>query len=131
MTAETVVIDEAFASQQVLAQRITDMFATIDERQWNALDTHFDVDIVYERPGYEPFRGLDRLRAFYERERVIAEGAHRLVLVVVQGEHAACHGRFVGMHRDGSLIDESFADFYTFKDGRVVHRRSFFFRPAV
>jgi ketosteroid isomerase-like protein len=35
------------------------------------------------------------------------------------------------MHRDGSPIDERFADFYRLADDRITHRKSFFFRPAV
>jgi len=110
---------------------IHEMFRAIDAREYDRLPEFFAAGAVYERPGYEPFEGLERLDRFYRHERVIASGEHRLEAVLVDGENAACRGRFVGVHRDGSPIDESFADFYRLADGRITHRRSFFFRPAV
>jgi hypothetical protein len=62
---------------------------------------------------------------------VIAEGTHQLASVVVEGDRAACWGRFVGRHRDGADIDVSFADFYELRNGRIRARRSFFYQPAV
>ena len=107
------------------------LFEKVDGRDWDGLSEVFDPEASYERPGYPAFEGIDRLLRFYRDERVIACGQHHLTAVVVDGDQGACWGRFVGTHRDGSEIDESFADFYTFRDGRIHTRRSFFFRPAV
>lgn len=107
------------------------LFEVIDSRQWERLPELFDAEVVYERPGYEPFRGLERLDRFYRVERVIAGGKHHLEGCVVGETQAACWGRFIGVHRDGSPIDEAFADTYQLDGGRIRFRKSFFFRPAV
>jgi ketosteroid isomerase-like protein len=113
------------------AALIVQLFSVIDRREWARLDACFHPEVVYERPGYPPFEGLDRLRRFYEHERIIISGTHHLAAVVADGDQIACHGRFVGTLRDGSATDEAFADFYRVRDGLVVYRRSFFFRPAI
>ncbi len=110
---------------------IHDLFRTIDSRDFDRLPEFFTDDAVYERPGYEPFAGLARLDRFYRHERVIASGQHQLNVVVLDGPNAACWGRFVGVHKDGSPIDELFADFYRLEGDRIAHRKSFFYRPAV
>jgi ketosteroid isomerase-like protein len=107
------------------------LFDIVDARDFDRLPEVFHPQVVYERPGYAPFEGLERLDRFYRHERVIACGQHRLDIVVVSDTHGVCTGRFVGTHRDGSAIDERFADVYTFQDGRIRHRTSYFFRPAV
>lgn len=110
---------------------VHNLFHQIDTRNWDALSQFFCSDVVYERPGYEPLRGFDRLMKFYKEERVICGGEHLLEHIVMDEGRGACWGRFVGTHKNGSLIDERFADAYTFKDGKIHTRRSFFFRPAV
>jgi ketosteroid isomerase-like protein len=87
--------------------------------------------LLAERPGYECLVGLDQLMQFYRRVRVIASGTHLLEEIVGDDVRAACWGRFVGVHKDGSPIDERFADVYTLADGKITTRRSYFFRPAV
>ena len=111
---------------------VVDLFHKIDARDWDALPSSFAEDVVYERPGYPPLVGVEALMRFYRHERVIASGAHELERVVLDGECGACWGRLVGRHRDGSPLDERFADVYTLDDrGRIKARRSYFFRPAI
>lgn len=110
---------------------VLDLFRKIDSRDWDALPTSFCDEVVYERPGYEPLVGVERVMKFYREERVIASGEHRLERVVIDGASGACWGRFVGRHRDGSAIDERFADVYILENGRIRVRRSYFFRPAI
>lgn len=111
--------------------RLHELFRTIDSRDWSSLRGFLHPDVVYARPGYPPFEGIERVLAFYESERVIASGTHSLRSVVMSGNHGACCGRFVGTHRDGTAIDEEFADMYEFDGPLIVHRQSYFFRPAV
>jgi ketosteroid isomerase-like protein len=68
---------------------------------------------------------------FYREVRVIAAGEHRLEHLVCNDTCGASWGRFVGRHSDGSGLDERFADVYTFADGKIVTRASYFFRPAI
>jgi branched-chain amino acid aminotransferase len=107
------------------------LFQTIDSRDWENLDRVFSEDIVYERPGYPPLVGFKRVEKFYREERVIASGTHILEGAVVNDNAGASWGRFVGMHKNGSAIDERFADAYTFCKGKIKTRKSYFFRPAV
>jgi ketosteroid isomerase-like protein len=110
---------------------IREMFATIDARDWSHLDRYFTADVVYERPGYAPIRGLPALRDFYERTRIVAAGTHDLWQVIADTDRAACWGRFAGQSRDGAMLDERFADVYRLVDGRIAARSTHFFRPAI
>jgi ketosteroid isomerase-like protein len=110
---------------------VHDLFRAIDGREFDRLREICHPEVTYERPGYEPFSGIDRLLRFYREERVIASGEHQLAAVVVNDTHAACWGRFVGTHRDGSPIDVEFADTYVLEDGAIRRRKSFFYVPSV
>lgn len=111
---------------------VTELFRKIDARDWEDLGTAFAEDVVYERPGYETLVGRERVVRFYAQERVVAGGSHQLERIILEPGGGACWGRFTGVHRDGSAIDERFADFYTVDaEGRIRTRRSFFYRPAI
>src|SRR4051794_12168042 len=112
-------------------QIIVQLFGAIDSSDWAEVARIVHPEISYERPGYEPFKNIERLLHFYRNERVLASGKHSLEWIVRDGDHAACWGRFVGKKLDGSDVDELFADCYTFEGGKIRTRRSFFFRPAV
>ena len=107
------------------------LFSSIDAREWQGLRGKFCTDAVYERPGYEAIVGLDNILDFYANVRVIASGKHILTRIVVEDGGGACWGRFVGKHKNGSDLDERFADAYTFESGKIKNRTSYFFRPAV
>lgn len=112
-------------------QFIRDMFHKIDTRDFEGLRTVFADDVVYERPGYEPIRGIEELIHFYRDVRVIASGKHGLTRVVVDEESGASWGRFTGVHRNGKALDVRYADVYTFENGRIKTRASYFFEPSV
>lgn len=105
------------------------MFKAIDDRQFDRLPEFFHRDIVYERPGYEPLVGLAAVMHFYREVRVLGSGRHGFDAIVMDGDNGACWGRWVGFKKDGTLIDLEFADGYTFADGKLKHRKSFFFTP--
>lgn len=110
---------------------VHDLFQAIDTRSFERLRDICHSDVTYERPGYEAFVGIERLLKFYREERVIASGDHLLTAVVIDETHGACWGRFLGAHRNGSDIDVEFADTYEIEDGRILRRKSFFYKPAV
>ncbi|MCF2150427.1 nuclear transport factor 2 family protein [Desmonostoc muscorum LEGE 12446] len=112
-------------------QLIVTLFCAVDSSDWNLLVKCFDKNIIYERPGYQPFIGLDKLLKFYQYERIIASGQHHLEHIVIDNNHGACWGQFIGMHKNGSEINERFADVYSFENGKFKTRRSYFFRPAI
>lgn len=115
----------------MLRDLIVSLFAIIDASDWEKLSDVLDVHAVYERPGYLPLVGLDRVRQFYERERMISSGVHHVERIVVDGEYGACWGEFVGTTKTGARVTERFADAYGFAEGRIRSRRTHFFRPAV
>jgi hypothetical protein len=107
------------------------MFDDIDARNWESLRGRFCEDAVYERPGYDPLEGREAILHFYEKVRIIISGEHQLTRIVTNEECGASWGRFVGKSRQGDDLDERFADCYTFEDGKVKTRVSYFFRPAI
>jgi ketosteroid isomerase-like protein len=114
-----------------LARQVRGMFASIDAADWAALSERFDPEVVYERPGYPAFVGRARVLDFYRGERIVVSGRHKIGGVVVEGDTAASWGRMQGTLRDGSQADVRFAEIYSFVDGRIRTRRSYFFRAAV
>ncbi|HZO73373.1 MAG TPA: nuclear transport factor 2 family protein [Ktedonobacteraceae bacterium] len=110
---------------------ITRLFQIVDSSDWANMPDVFCEDIVYERPGYPPIVGIEQLLHFYKHVRILGSGKHHLEQVVIEGNHGGCFGRFVGQTKDHSEVDELFADMYTFENGKIKHRRSYFFRPAV
>jgi ketosteroid isomerase-like protein len=121
-------IQETRVSAQELVNRL---FAIVDARNWDDLENVFSPDIIYERPGYAPLIGYQRVKQFYREERVIASGRHYIDVIIADEHRGACCGRFTGTHKNQSAIDERFADMYSFEDGKIKTRTSYFFRPAV
>ncbi|MEH2266223.1 nuclear transport factor 2 family protein [Nostoc sp.] len=110
---------------------IVTLFCAVDSYDWNLLLKCFDKNIIYERPGYEPLIGIDQLLHFYKFERIIASGKHQLEHIVIEKNHGVCWGQFMGLHKNGSPINERFADVFSFEKGKFKTRRTHFFRPAV
>jgi steroid Delta-isomerase len=106
-------------------------YELVDADDLETMYTLFDDEVVYDRPGYEPLRGMEEFRAFYEGERVIEEGRHTLRTLVAEGDRVAVEGEFAGRLRDGSEVSLRFADFFAFRDGRIVRRDSYFHTPLV
>lgn len=114
-----------------MESQIAKMFAAIDNKNHDALDQFFDVDIVYERPGFPDVCGFSDILDFYKNRRPIESGKHYMNAVIASGDQAVSIGRFVGVLKDGSLADERFSDFYKFKGKKIIHRTTYFFRPAI
>ena len=114
-----------------VTDRIIDLFFVIDARSWESLRGMLSADVEYERPGYPPFVGRDRVLGFYQHERMIDSGVHELTRIIAQGNTCACCGRFLGVKKDGTTVDVRFADVYEF-DGELIKKRtSYFFTPTV
>lgn len=113
------------------AAALRTMFQAIDASDWAAFPEVYHADVVYERPGYPPLRGLDEVTRFYEKDRRIAGGTHHVDGIVIDGDQGACWGTLTGVLNDGAEINVTFADIYRFADGRIVSRRSYFFTPLV
>lgn len=111
--------------------RLDTVYQVIDRCDWPALEDLLHVDVIYERPGYDPLIGRDRVMRFYREERKVASGRHELHGVMQERDRAVCWGQMRGTLRDGSPAEVGFADVYSFEDGKVRTRRSYFYQPAV
>jgi ketosteroid isomerase-like protein len=110
---------------------IIELFYAVDRRDWGSLRYIFHPEIIYERPGYEPLAGIDRVLHFYEHERIVVSGTHHTECIIVDGNNGACWGRFVGLKKDNSQADERYADIYLFENGMIKTRKTYFFRSAI
>lgn len=112
-------------------ETIRKLLRVIDTQEFALFTDIFHPDICYLRPGYEPLCGLDRVLFFYRHERIISSGVHFIGQIVADDHAGACWGRFEGESRDGRKLAEEFADVYRFVGHRIVHRQTYFFRPAI
>ncbi|WP_405084905.1 nuclear transport factor 2 family protein [Microbispora sp. NBC_01389] len=110
---------------------IRTLFSTIDTNDWATLRELVTSDITYDRPGFPKIIGVDDLCDFYQEKRPIGNGVHELRSVVSDTLQGFCWGHFSGVSREGAALDELFADWFEFHDGRVRRRRTFFYRPAI
>lgn len=107
------------------------LFTTIDAGRFDQLEHYFDPSAVYERPGYAPCVGYGQILNFYRHIRAIGSGEHHLENMVLDGKVMMSSGRFSGVKKDGDEVDIKFSESYRFKDSKIVHRRTYFFQPAV
>lgn len=110
---------------------IAQLFEVIDCREWGSLKDFFTVDVVYNRPGYEPMYGITAVHDFYLRRRSVAQGRHTIESIVTEVDAGFCWGTFVGTSTRGHPLKETFADWYQFHNGKIRARRSFFYRRAI
>jgi len=110
---------------------IVSMFDCIDKAQYANLDRSFHRDVTYRRPGFPLIQGFDDLLDFYQRRRVIARGRHLLERVTADADSAVALGIFQGVLKDGTDVDEPFADAYAVNDGLIIDRRTYFFRKSI
>ncbi|MBW8485694.1 nuclear transport factor 2 family protein [Actinomadura parmotrematis] len=106
-------------------------YDAVDAGDNEALLAMFHPEAVYRRGGYPPIEGAAALRHFYENVRIIAKGEHAVDSAVWQGEHVAARGTFRGLSRDDEDLSAEWADFFTFEDGLIRHRTTYFFAPGV
>ena len=110
---------------------VSKLFAAIDQQLWDELPLYFAAECCYERPGYPPIHGIAAILEFYREVRIVASGRHTIEGIVASDNTVVCWGGFCGVSRVGDALSERFADIYWLADARIVHRRSFFFRPAM
>jgi hypothetical protein len=101
-------------------------FRIIDNREWHSLPSVFHAKVRYERPGYAPFIGINRLVDFYRFERIILSGTHFIEKVVTNGNYGACWGRFTGRTKKNVYVDVLFSEAYKFEKGKIKMRRTYF-----
>lgn len=106
-------------------------YELVDDEDTGGLIGLFSPDVVYERPGQPPIRGLSELEAFYETGRPLEDGSHTVHDVVADGDTVAVRGSFEGV-QDGADVAFGFADFFEFDaEGFVVRRYTYTDRDTV
>lgn len=110
---------------------IRTMFKSIDCADWPSLATCLHPEVTYERPGYEPLAGRERVMRFYRHERAVTTGRHTVEGILVSHGEAAAWGVMSGVLTDGRQVTVRFAEIYQFAQGRIQRRRSYFFTPTV
>jgi steroid Delta-isomerase len=106
-------------------------YELVDAGDLEEMYTLFADGIVYRRPGYDPLRGMEAFRAFYEGERVIERGEHTVRTLLSEGDLVAVEGEFDGVLRDGRVVSLRFADIFEFDDGLITRRDTYFDAPLV
>jgi ketosteroid isomerase-like protein len=130
---ETLTMYQSINCQNITANEelIVNLFEAIDSSDFKLLVKYFDKNIIYQRPGYHDLIGIDKLLHFYQYDRIIVSGKHLIEHIVVAEKYGSCWGQFIGIHKNGSQLNEGFADVYSFENNKIKTRRSYFFRPAI
>ena len=113
------------------AETLRAMYVAIDDGRLDAFRALLHPEVVYHRPGYAPLEGIEAVMHFYQHVRIIGSGVHALDRIVSEGSQHATFGRFTGVSRDGRPLDETFAEGFETRDGLIVRRQSYFFRPVI
>lgn len=113
------------------AECVRRYYRLVDAVELDQMFALFDEDIVYRRPGYEPLRGMAQFKAFYEGDRIIADGAHTVTSLIDRDGGVAVEGDFRGTLRDGRSVSLRFADFFEFRGSLIIRRDTYFDAPLV
>lgn len=104
---------------------IATYYTEVDKGDFDAALASFHADAVYERGG-QILRGADRIRAYFENERPIAEGRHTVAAIIIDGDQGAAWGDFAGRSHEGSEMAASWCDVFGFDGSLIRRRRSYF-----
>jgi ketosteroid isomerase-like protein len=96
--------------------------------QHDVLETCFHQQVTYRRPGQGIISGLSALMKFYRQERSALTSTIIVDQIVVEGDTAVALGMVEGRSRIGAPIHERFADAFTFENGLIRDRTTYFFR---
>lgn len=119
-------------SAQGLRAAVQGYYDALDRDDIEGVLDYFSGEILYRRAGYPPITGLDGLRAYYTRDRLLASGRHVIRAMVVEGPTVAAHGVFEGELKEGGRTTTGFAAFFTFDSGgRISEHTTYFFVPSV
>ncbi|MDX6432943.1 MAG: uncharacterized protein QOE54_5309 [Streptosporangiaceae bacterium] len=108
------------------ADIVRNYYELVDADKVDDLVALFHDEVVYERQGTPEINGKAALRRFYEEERIIAEGSHRLGSVLTDGDWVAVRGRFEGTLTNGDRVEIRFTDWHRFRDGLIDRRETLF-----
>ncbi|GGL49630.1 hypothetical protein GCM10010983_53790 [Caulobacter rhizosphaerae] len=110
---------------------IAEFFRQIDSANWDDLKNLVSDGVVYERPGYRPFVGVDEFMRFYREERNVNSGRHVIDRIFERGKDWVCIGSFRGKSKAGDDLSAEFVDIYTMSSELILRRKTFFFAPLM
>lgn len=110
---------------------VSSYYQLIDREDLDGVLRLFADDAVYRRPGYSAFVGKNSIAAFYGSERVIESGSHTLRTLLAKGDTVAVEGTFRGVLKDGRVVAQEFADFFSLRAGLIVERCTYFNAAAI
>lgn len=109
-----------------LEKLVRKYYKAVDDSDLETLFSVFADDIVYERPGYSPIIGMKDFKNFYETNRIIKEGKHTLLNIIVHEPYVIVEGEFKGTLKNGRESYTKFVDVYTFSGNKAVKRHTYF-----
>ncbi len=112
-------------------QLVDDYYRAVDAGDIDGVVACFAPDCTYERGGYAVMRGVRHVRRFYEADRVIESGRHRIDRVLVDGHTSVATGVFEGVSRSGAELHAAFADLFLFHDDLIQARTTYFLAKGV
>lgn len=99
------------------------LLRSIDQKDWNVVESLMHPKAKYEMSGYKPFMDRDAIMNYYRNLRPIATGEHYIESMMVGKEKAIVWGRFVGKKNDGYELLLMFADLMFFDENKKIKQR--------
>ncbi len=122
----------ASSTSDELRRAVQGYYDALDAGDTERVLDYFSGDVLYRRPGYDRFVGIERLREYYESARKLARGRHAVRAILVDGHSVAAHGEWEGDLKDGGRTSMGFAAIFAFDGhGRISEHTTYFFTPAV
>ncbi len=101
-------------------------YRAVDENNLDILFSLFSNDIIYERPGYEPLKGMEEFQNFYRSSRIIKSGHHTIFNIIVKEPYVVVEGEFNGVLKNGNRSYTKFVDVYKFHNEKICFRHTYF-----
>ncbi|MFJ9033256.1 nuclear transport factor 2 family protein [Streptomyces sp. NPDC102274] len=101
-------------------------YELVDAADYETMFGIFCDDLIYERAGTAPLKGIKDFRRFYLAERKISSGRHSLDVIVESGDWVAARGVFTGELRNGQHVTTRWADFHHFRGDKIWRRYTYF-----
>lgn len=99
------------------------LLRSIDQKDWNVVESLMHPKAKYEVSGYKPFLDRDAVMNYYRNLWPIASGEHYIESMMVGKGKAILWGRFVGKKVDGYELLLNFADLLFFDENKKIKQR--------
>ncbi len=107
------------------------LYEVVDSENWNEFHDIFDENVVYKRPGYPRFNGLDELINYYKNDRIISRGKHEIINLVSADNKIVVYGLFKGNSKTGEELELEYSDYFELCENKLNYRKTYFHTPLV